>query len=63
MAIVVISSPTVFEEVFNECESIFYVLFVASEDPETGQTWCPDCNAADPVIRGAIPKLRNTMIV
>ena len=36
MAIVVISSPTVFEEVFNECESIFYVLFVASEDPETG---------------------------
>lgn len=29
-------------------------LFFGSEDPETGQSWCPDCVTADPVLRAAI---------
>ncbi|MBA2482252.1 MAG: DUF953 domain-containing protein [Planctomycetes bacterium] len=28
-------------------------LFFGSEDPATGQSWCPDCVTADPVLRRA----------
>jgi hypothetical protein len=29
-------------------------LCFGSEDPTTGESWCPDCVVADPVIRGAV---------
>ena len=31
-----------------------FILFVASLDPETGRSWCPDCREADPVIRSIL---------
>jgi hypothetical protein len=30
------------------------LLFFGSEDPQTGESWCPDCVTADPVLRAAI---------
>ncbi|MBA3708555.1 MAG: DUF953 domain-containing protein [Planctomycetes bacterium] len=33
-------------------------LFFGSEDPATGQSWCPDCVTADPVLRRACSELR-----
>lgn len=34
------------------------LLGFGSEDPETGQSWCPDCVTADPVLRAACARLR-----
>jgi hypothetical protein len=33
------------------------LLFFGSEDPQTGQSWCPDCVTADPVLRRACREL------
>ncbi len=33
-------------------------LFFGAEDPATGQSWCPDCVIADPVLRRACTTLR-----
>ncbi|RKO99659.1 hypothetical protein CXG81DRAFT_27590 [Caulochytrium protostelioides] len=30
-----------------------YVYLVASRDPATGVSWCPDCQASDPVVHAA----------
>lgn len=34
------------------------LLFFGSEDPQTGQSWCPDCVTADPVLRRACRELQ-----
>ena len=28
----------------------YFILFTGSQDEKTGQSWCPDCVVADPVI-------------
>ena len=33
-------------------------LFFGAEDPQTGESWCPDCVTADPVLRRAITSQR-----
>jgi hypothetical protein len=33
-------------------------LFFGSEDPVSGESWCPDCVTADPVLRAAVTRLR-----
>lgn len=33
-------------------------LFFGAEDPATGESWCPDCVIADPVLRRACTSLR-----
>lgn len=33
-----------------ETSSRIVILFMASIDPETGKSWCPDCRDADPVV-------------
>ena len=38
-------------------------LFFGSEDPETGQSWCPDCVTADPVLRLSCLTLRPDLTV
>jgi hypothetical protein len=38
-------------------------LFFGSEDPGTGQSWCPDCVTADPVLRRACRELRPDLTV
>lgn len=37
-------------EVSKEPSNNFIMLFVASDDPSTGQSWCPDCVQSKPVI-------------
>jgi hypothetical protein len=34
-----------------------FILFTGSKDPQTGQSWCPDCNVADPVIHNSMKYL------
>jgi thiol-disulfide isomerase/thioredoxin len=43
-------------------ETALYVFF-GSEDPTTGESWCPDCVTADPVLRRACATLRPDMIL
>ena len=38
-------------------------LFFGSEDPQTAESWCPDCVTADPVLRAAIRRLRPDLTV
>ena len=35
-----------------------FFVFFGSEDDETGESWCPDCVTADPVIRGTVTKMK-----
>jgi hypothetical protein len=37
------------------------LLFFGAEDPATGQSWCPDCVTADPVLRRACTTLRGDL--
>lgn len=43
-------------------ESALY-LFFGSEDPTTGESWCPDCVIADPVLRRACTSLRPDLVL
>src|SRR5580698_6696454 len=38
-------------------------LFFGSEDPQSAESWCPDCVTADPVLRAAIRRLRPDLTV
>ena len=42
-------------------EALF--LFFGSENPQTGESWCPDCVVADPVVRKAIIAARKDLTV
>lgn len=33
-------------------------LFFGAEDPKTGESWCPDCVTADPILRRTIALTR-----
>ena len=39
------------------------LLFFGAEDPATGESWCPDCVTADPVLRRTIAKTRPDLTV
>ncbi|ORY46771.1 DUF953-domain-containing protein [Rhizoclosmatium globosum] len=41
---------------------VFAVLF-ASEDPATGESWCPDCRVSDPLIKKAISKVADSTLL
>ena len=38
-------------------------LFFGSEDPGTGESWCPDCVVADPVLRRTLAAQAPSLIV
>ena len=42
-----------------------FVLFTGKEDSTTGNSWCPDCVKAEPIIEKSIPKIKpeNSFIV
>lgn len=40
--------------VAGQADALF--LFFGSADPGTGESWCPDCVVADPVLRAAIAR-------
>ncbi len=42
-------------------EALF--LFFGAENPQTGESWCPDCVVADPVVRRAIITARKDLTV
>ncbi len=33
-------------------------VFFGADDPQTGESWCPDCVTADPVLRRTITRMR-----
>ena len=39
------------------------LLFFGAEDPVTGESWCPDCVTADPVLRRTIAQQRPDLTV
>lgn len=38
-------------------DALCFYLFFGSEAPETGESWCPDCVMADPVIRATLSRI------
>ncbi|KAJ3077203.1 hypothetical protein HDU98_006390 [Podochytrium sp. JEL0797] len=41
-----------------------FVVLVATEDPATGESWCPDCRVSEPLIRTAIESVpASTLLV
>jgi hypothetical protein len=38
-------------------------VFFGSEDPATGQSWCPDCVTADPILRRSCAELRPDLVL
>ena len=52
-----------FDAKFAEAGDVVMALFTGSKDPATGESWCDDCQAADPVIDAAKPKLKHNLLV
>ena len=52
---VLVAAPADFDAAFEsavaESSACFYGLFIGSNKPDTGKSWCPDCVRADPVLR------------
>ena len=52
--------PETFDAVLSahleEATGATYVVFIGSEDPGTGESWCSDCVISDPIIRGNVPQ-------
>ncbi|KAI9102041.1 hypothetical protein DFS34DRAFT_647823 [Phlyctochytrium arcticum] len=60
MKVIRISDPTLFDKTVGEVKAsatgpIFVNLF-GTEDSTTGQSWCPDCVVATPLLRKWIEK-------
>lgn len=36
-----------------------FILFTGNKDQQNAQSWCPDCNVADPVIKKCLTYLSN----
>ncbi|KCV70166.1 hypothetical protein H696_03625 [Fonticula alba] len=63
--IVRVPSPAEFDSIMADLadEPLVFVVFISSVAPETGETWCPDCVIADPVIRKTVFELKNAILV
>ncbi|KAI8987621.1 hypothetical protein BDF20DRAFT_814340 [Mycotypha africana] len=46
-----------------ETKQPVFVLFFGTEDPETSESWCPDCVIADPRIRKAVSTVENSILL
>lgn len=49
-------------EIEKECDNVFIIMF-GSEDPVSGESWCPDCVIADPVIRSEAKKIDGSILL
>ncbi|KAI3662528.1 hypothetical protein MP638_000638 [Amoeboaphelidium occidentale] len=60
-----VQKPEDFKATLNELnnEKQLYVVFFGSEDPETKESWCPDCVVSDPVIRRKIASIEGSVLV
>lgn len=57
MKCVRVMEPKRFDEQVKDAlgkSSAVFVLFFGREKPETGESWCPDCVIADPIVRKAV---------
>ncbi|XP_061460740.1 thioredoxin domain-containing protein 17 [Rhineura floridana] len=36
---------------------VIFAYFSGTKDPESGASWCPDCVAAEPIVRAELPNL------
>jgi len=55
MRITRLPEPAAFEAMRSAPDgALHFFLFFGSEAPETGESWCPDCVMADPVIRATL---------
>jgi thiol-disulfide isomerase/thioredoxin len=48
-----VNSPEEFDQEFVKHNGLLLALFTGSKDPQTGQSWCPDCVSADPHLEEA----------
>ncbi len=66
MGIIRCASPgelePILQQLARERGSALFVFF-GSEDPQTGQSWCPDCVTADPVLRRSCRDLRPDLVL
>jgi len=67
MKVVRVQTPADFDKVVADVLAhapgpVFVVLF-GSEDPETHESWCPDCVIADPLIRTAIRGVPDSTLI
>eukprot|EP00002_Diphylleia_rotans_P033946 TRINITY_DN7267_c0_g1_i1.p1 TRINITY_DN7267_c0_g1~~TRINITY_DN7267_c0_g1_i1.p1 ORF type:complete len:134 (-),score=27.76 TRINITY_DN7267_c0_g1_i1:254-655(-) len=44
-------------------QSQVFVVFIGSEDPMTGESWCKDCVIADPAIRKGVGTISNSILI
>eukprot|EP01138_Halocafeteria_seosinensis_P003102 gb/GECG01003170.1/.p1 GENE.gb/GECG01003170.1/~~gb/GECG01003170.1/.p1 ORF type:complete len:173 (+),score=24.27 gb/GECG01003170.1/:1-519(+) len=44
-------------------EDRIFCLFTGAKDPSTGQSWCPDCDKAKPVIEEALRKINHPIVL
>ena len=59
----IIADVADFDAKFAEAGDVVMALFTGSKDPTTGESWCDDCQRADPVIDAAKPKLKHNLLV
>ncbi len=57
----VANSPEEFDATLAQAEAVnakhTYLLFYATENPQTGKSWCPDCVRAKPLIDSKLSQL------
>ncbi|KAI9208194.1 uncharacterized protein BJ171DRAFT_236136 [Polychytrium aggregatum] len=54
---------TVSQAVLDNPTSHVFVLLFGTEEPQTGESWCPDCVIADPVVRRHISKIPDSILI
>ncbi|KAI9347054.1 thioredoxin fold domain-containing protein [Pilaira anomala] len=40
-----------------------FALFFGTDEPETSESWCPDCVIADPLVRKAVLQVKDSILV
>ena len=50
-----------YDRTVAEAGTALFLVF-GSADPQTGESWCADCQVADPILRAAIHRARSGLI-
>ncbi|KNC52593.1 thioredoxin fold domain-containing protein [Thecamonas trahens ATCC 50062] len=63
-----ITDPTDFDATLaahfeGESTGPTYVVFIGSDDPGTGESWCSDCVIADPLIRQGVRAVPGAVLI
>ena len=60
---IIISDTADFEAKLAAAGDTCLALFKGSTDPATGESWCDDCERADPFINAAKPKGTHPLLI